>query len=462
MKIRLQLESFHYYGWLIIGVSFLGFMVFSLSSQTITIFMKSILEEFGASRGAAFLGISISCVVAGISGTLAGVLSDRFGSRWVISIGGILLGLAFCSVSLISSIWQFYFTFGVLTSFFSSYVGVTTIIPVLSNWFKRYRGTAITLAFVGIGASKLFAGPIEAVMNAWGWRGPFVFLGILCTVLISPWAALFFVERPEDRGSVADGFRFGGGNEETSDEPAKTEENRSQVIAVTLSQALKTHQFWMLSVAQFITPMGAQLAFYHFGAHLQDVGYTAGQVAHVWGNLMLAAAVATPLFGWVSDRLSRLSTGGAGHRTGFLRLFDWSPQAPRLLVLTTAYVLTSLGIFILSLIHDTGNSVMLWLFILIFGGSYTIRGPMFYAITSDLFEGGQQGRILGATQMIQRLGMALAPWWGGWMFDLLGSYHQAFYFGIVCLMAACLCSWLTGVRTRPQKKADLARRTLSA
>ncbi len=87
MKFRLNLEFFQYYGWVIIGISLLGFMVFSLSAMTITIFMKSILVEFGVSRAAAFLGISISCAVAGLSGTLAGYLSDRYGSRIVISVG---------------------------------------------------------------------------------------------------------------------------------------------------------------------------------------------------------------------------------------------------------------------------------------------------------------------------------------------------------------------------------------
>ena len=196
MKFRLNLEFFQYYGWVIIGVSLLGFMAFSLSAMTITIFMKSILVEFGASRAAAFLGISIACAIAGISGTLAGYLSDRYGSRAVISIGGILHGIAICTVSLINSTWQFYLTYGILTSFFSSFIGIMPITIVLSNWFKKYRGTALTIAFIGIGASKLFSGPIEQVMNTYGWRGAFVFLGILCTVLISPWAALFFVQRP--------------------------------------------------------------------------------------------------------------------------------------------------------------------------------------------------------------------------------------------------------------------------
>jgi MFS family permease len=209
----------------------------------------------------------------------------------------------------------------------------------------------------------------------------------------------------------------------------------------------------MISIAQFITPMGAQVAFYHFGTHLQDVGYSTGQVAHIWGNLMLTAAIATPCFGWVSDRLSRISGKGTHKRSGVLRIFDWSPQVPRLLILTAAYVLTSLGILLLSFIDNSENAVLLWLFVIIFGGSYTIRGPMFFAMTVDLFEGEQQGKILGVSQVFQRLGMALAPWWGGFMFDMLGSYHQAFYIGIAGLMTACLCSWFTGIYTRAQKEA---------
>lgn len=452
MKTRFNLNFFNYYGWVIIGVSFMGFMVFSLSQQTITIFMKSILVEFGSSRAAAFFGISIACAVAGVSGTLAGVLSDRYGSRIVLSIGGILHGLAICSVALVNNTWQFYLAYGILASFFSSFVGIMPIISVLSNWFKEYRGTAMTMAFVGIGASKLFAGPIEQVMNTYGWRGAFVFIGILCAALISPLAALFMVQRPEDRGSIPDGFKFGRKNEKP-DPTEKPVKKRSQVIATTLPQAVKTHQFWMLSMAQLITPMGAQTAFYHFGTHLQDVGYTSGQVTHIWGNLMLAAAIATPIFGWLSDRLSRYASEETRHQTGMMKIFDWSPQMSRLLVLTAAYLLTSVGILLLSAIDDTRNVTLLWMFIIIFGGSYTIRGPMFFAMTVDLFEGPQQGRILGATQMFQRLGMALAPWWGGWMFDLLGTYHQAFYLGTASLMIACICSWIAGVRTQAQKSA---------
>ncbi len=152
----------------------------------------------------------------------------------------------------------------------------------------------------------------------------------------------------------------------------------------------------------------------------------------------------------------------SSNRTGLLSIFDWSPQIPRLIVMTVAYVLTSFGILILSAIQSTQNVVMLWMFVIIFGGSYTIRGPMFFAMTADLFEGEQQGRIMGATQMLQRLGMAIAPWWGGWMFDVLGSYQQAFYLGIAGLMTACLCSWLTGIRTRAQKEAAALRMPESA
>jgi len=453
MNIPSLIRSLRYYGWVILGISFLGFMVMNLSQHTIPIFMKSILEEFGASRAKAFFGISIAAAVAGIAGPAVGFLVDRFGSRRVMSIGGVLVGLALCSVSLIDSLWQFYLTFGVLVSFFGSMIGMVVVVPVLSNWFKRYRGTAITLAFVGFGASRLFSGPIEDVMGAWGWRGAFVFLGLICFLLSTPLAAFFYVERPEDRGSVPDGFSFGGGRREEKKGGAKDVEQPSQVVAETLPQAVRTPQFWALTIAQFITPLGAQVAFFHFGAHLEDVGYGAGQVAHVWGNLMLMSAISTPILGWVSDFLSRRAALGPGRNRGVLRILMWSPQVPRLIVLTWAYIFTSLGIYILSTINDAHSPYLLWLFIIVFGGSYTIRGPMYFAITADLFEGPQQARILGVTQVGLFLGLGVAPWFGGWMFDRLGSYHQAFYTGIACLWVACLCAWVMGVRTRAQKEA---------
>jgi sugar phosphate permease len=117
--------------------------------------MKSILVEFNASRAAAFFGISIACAVAGVSGTLAGILSDRYGSRVVLSIGGILHGLALCSVSLINNTWQFYLAYGILASFFSSFVGIMPIISVLSNWFKNRDPFAGRRIHVGSGGTHL-------------------------------------------------------------------------------------------------------------------------------------------------------------------------------------------------------------------------------------------------------------------------------------------------------------------
>ena len=115
--------------FLIMLVSFGAFYAFG-------IFFKPVVSEFGWSRAATSGAASVSLMVTGILAIIMGGLTDKYGARFVITVGGILLGLGYFLMSKVTAIWQFYLFYSLIIGF-----GMTgSFIPPLSSvarWFTK-------------------------------------------------------------------------------------------------------------------------------------------------------------------------------------------------------------------------------------------------------------------------------------------------------------------------------------
>ena len=56
--------------------------------------------------------------------------------------------------------------------------------------------------------------------------------------------------------------------------------------------------------------------------------------------------------------------------------------------------------------------------------------PSYALIVRELFPAGQAGWRIGAVILFGSIGMALGGWLGGQIFDLTGSYRNAFLVGV--------------------------------
>jgi len=103
-----------HYGWVMVVICMGVLAARSLPLQTFGVFLKPLTAEFGWDRGALSAAISLNLIVGGGLGIISGRLSDRYGPRPLVTIGGLLTGVAFLLLSQINALWHVYLIWGIL------------------------------------------------------------------------------------------------------------------------------------------------------------------------------------------------------------------------------------------------------------------------------------------------------------------------------------------------------------
>jgi MFS family permease len=85
------------------------------------------------------------------------------------------------------------------------------------------------------------------------------------------------------------------------------------------------------------------------------------------------------------------------------------------------------------------NWVLVWLFVLIHGFAWGIRGPIQSAIRADYFGATSFGKIMGFSSMVVMMGMVIGPVVAGVLRDRTGDYRLGFT--ILAAVAALGSVW---------------------
>lgn len=373
------------------------------------VFFHAMLQEFGWSRGWAATAFSIGSIMQALLAPVAGFWADRYGPRLVIVAGLVSLTVGLAACSTISTLWHFLLLFGVLVGIGVGLAGQVSQSALLSAWFIQRRGTIIGLAFAGMGLGVQVVSPLaQTLILHYGWRQTFLWLALGCggyAVLV--WLTLR--NRPQDVGLQPYGQRPAPGTRSAVAQPAP---------AWTVAQAVRTREFWALSCAQLCIPVGIFPISVHQVAYLVDLGFSATLAAAILGNMGLMSSCGRLVFGALSDRLGRF----------------WG--------VTLSVVCSQLGILVLLLVTDAQTLWPLYVYALFFGLGYGARGPIISAIAADRFPGPSFGTIFGLLSIGHGVGGALGPWFGGAVYDVLGSYRPAFLVAFGALFGVIACFWV--------------------
>jgi MFS family permease len=389
-----------------------------------SVFFVPLIEEFRWSRGLTAGAMSVSAVVQGLCAPLAGMVSDRFGSRPVIVGGVVALAGASMLASTIHAPWHLYLYTGVLSALGIVAVGWVPTGLLLSRWFHARRGRMAGIAFSGMGFGVFVIGPAtQWLIATTSWRTASFLLGLGTLVLLLP-LVLWGIREPDVfRGSAGPGSPAGSAPASSSGSPARRRDPTPapptiQRPEATLGAALRSRGFWALFAAYFFTPLAVFPVATHAVAFTVDHGHPAMLAATAFGAMGLMSSVGRVGFGFAADRF-----GGPG-------------------AATLSYACTAGGTAALLAIEIMPGAGWLVIFSILFGLGFGARGPIITAMATERFGGRRFGVIYGVLNLGNGVAGAIGPWFGGVVHDLTGSYRVAFLAAMAFCACGSTCFWL--------------------
>ena len=171
-----------------------------------SVFAGPLLEKLNG-LGANLTSLSIVFTIANAVGPITmiggGFINDRIGAKWVIFIGGIMVGLGMALSGRVSSLSMLIVTYGLLVGLGIGLVYGATVSNSV-KFFPDKKGLAggLTTAFYGM--SSIIMPPIAVrLLNAAGITKGFLILGIIMGVIIC--VSAFFIDKCPD-GFLPDGY----------------------------------------------------------------------------------------------------------------------------------------------------------------------------------------------------------------------------------------------------------------
>ena len=402
-----------FYGYIIVGAAFFIVLVIFGATYTFGVFLKPLIAEFGSTRAETSGAYAMFFFMQGLFYMLGGRLSDRFGPRLVVTIGGLLLGLGYSLMSQISAIWQLYLFYGAIVGIGMGF-GFIPLPSTIARWFVHRRSVMTGIVLSGVGVGTVIMPPVATqLISNYGWRTSYLIIGIIALVLIVV-VAQFLRRDPRQTGCLPYGVS-----------KAKEESLALAAKGISIGEAIHTKQFWMLCAIFFVFGLAQQVIFVHIVPHATDLrisALAAANILSVSGGLIIAGTIGV---GSVADRI--------GNKLGMVIGF---------VALVIAFLLPRVaeGLWMLNLSAA--------IFGFAYGGLLALQAP----IVAELFGLKAHGMLLGTVAFALMIGGAIGAFLGGRIFDVTGSYYLAF---VICAAVSVIGLILTSL-LRPTGWKNLA------
>ena len=359
-------------------------------------------KEFGWSRAQISGASSTMFIVMGVLGIAMGRVNDQIGPRILLTASTVVFALGFILMSRMTALWHLYLFYGLLCGFGVAAHDVV-VLSTVARWFTRGRGLMSGLVKTGAGIGQLIV-PLFAAffILRHGWRDATMVVGLVALIV------MVIAAQVVRRDPKSLGLRPWGDDQK---EPAN---DVTQEAGLDLKQAVRTRQFWLISMAKLADWYCLFTIIIHVVPHGIDQGLEPA-----------TAAIVLSVIGGCSI-LGRLVLGAG---------FDYLGTKRSLLI---AFALLFLSVVFLQLLSDPR-----WLFAFAFvygighGGFFAIASPS----VAEYFGTRSHGVIFGIVMFTGSIGGTLGPWLSGWLYDSTGTYDIAFLlvsgFSVFGFLMAC-------------------------
>jgi len=399
-----------FYGWgIVFGcvliTSTIVPVVMSLSNK----FLIPVTKEMGISRSAFSM---ISTILQALGIFLSPIVAKKIATgniRKIMGISVIGFSLAYASYSFAQNVFHLYISaFAVGIFYFSS-----TIIPVsiiITNWFVKQRGFAMSLAMSGIGVGGFIFSPIVTyLLETYGWRVSYRIMALIVFVIAFPVVTFLLRKKPEDMGLKAYGADENISTLKKS--PAKSS------VDLTVKESSGKPFFFLMLIGMFVCGFINAAALGQFPPAIQELHGPIVQAAII-SLYSLIGCFGKIIIGWLNDKFGIMASTIFGCVTFAL-------------------------IFIFMLMG--ANITMIYVMAIFFGLGMGIGNVSPPLIVAEMFGGNKYGEAYGIANSAVQIGLATGSLAVAFMYDKFGSYTNAWILLFV-LTVVTLIAWIASVK----------------
>jgi MFS family permease len=378
-----------FYGWWIIAAAFCTFgLAVGLPYYNMPFFYDYYEKTYGWSRPDITLGFPLAALLTLWVGP---VLVPRVSPRKLILTGTLLTLIAFMgfgrmtgSLTMYYALW-FAYTVGYILS------GPIAHQVIVSNWFRKKRGTAMGLVYVGVGLVGAMGAPLVKYFSEhYTFQTALQVVGGL-VLLAWPIAIFLLKDKPAEVGQYPDG----------------AEAAHDEVKAAPLGYRfiLRQREFWLLLVGSACSIGAIGAINQHMKLVFKDQGFTnQQQLNSAWGVasvLILISSIAGRLMiGWLADRFSKKT------------------------VMVSTYVIVAVTIPVLLLVRPE-QEYYLYVFAVVFGFAMGADYMLIPLMAADQFGVNTLARVMAVTLPTNTIGQTWFPWAVSLLRRSLGDYNRA-------------------------------------
>ncbi len=263
-----------------------------------TLFVHPLNEKYGWSLGSIQAAFAIFVIAETWLVPFEGWFVDRFGPKFVVAGGGILVGAAWALNSVADSLFLLYV--GAALGGMGAGAVYGTCVGNSVRWFPDRRGLAAGLTVAGFGAgSALSIIPIQSVIATHGYQAAFLWFGLAqgLIVLVTAWA----LRAPAEEVVAAARPRV-----------AQTDRHFNPM------EMLRSRVFWLLYLMFILVYSGGLMATAQLAPIARDfkvadvsvslLGLTLPALTFALTLDRVMNGVTRPFCGWISDHIGRENT----------------------------------------------------------------------------------------------------------------------------------------------------------
>jgi MFS family permease len=378
-----------YYGWVVLGVSTLA-MIGTLPGRTqgLGLITESLLRDLQLSH-VAFAQINLAATLVGSLFCIGiGKLIDRIGSRIVLTVIALALGLTVLGMSQAGGVLAMLIAITLTRGFGQSALSVVSL-AMIGKWFRRRLTTAMAVYALAMSIGFMAAFPlVGALVQSSGWRMAWAAIGLCLVFGLAPIAWLFDRSTPESIGADVDGG------------DVSQEEQQFPGVQATLGEALWSPAFWVFALASAVYGLVAS----GIGLLNESILVERGFTPDIYHRALAVTAI--------TGLLGNFAAGALAGRTS-LRT-----------VLVTALLVLAAGLTALAHVTTVAQVMAQAVAMGIAGGFIMV---VFFAFWGRAYGRAHLGRIQGAAQALTVVASAVGPLFLAMWSEATGSYALAFY-----------------------------------